>query len=439
METVKTDNNKSPDQKEHTVTRRSFLKGAGVLGAAGAMAAISTVPGLSKATGTAYAGVKLGTKHDTMPVEISKDFKRFDTKNTSFCRGAWDPKLKPVLEQFFGKYHGHIPPTGEIGFTELDNALVVAGWSINNDAAADSQFGMPNSGLYAWEGQINPRKTDFASPEEASQKVKKAATFLGADLVGIADYDERWVYSNFYNPYTDESVPVQFPFEPKSVIVMAVEMDYDAFRTAPSLISSSAVGMGYSKMAEVAHRVATFVRQLGYRAIPCGNDTALSVPLAIQAGLGEQSRMGMVITEKYGPRVRLCKVFTELPLTPDKPITFGVEQFCEVCMKCADNCPSKAISRDPKTSFKTNNISNISGVKKWSFDAEKCFSFWAEIGGDCGNCIACCPYNKIDEWHHDMSKLATLTPAKPLLRYFDELFGYGRVYNKQAMTEWWKK
>lgn len=192
---------------------------------------------------------------------------------------------------------------------------------------------------------------------------KRAAQFLGADLVGIAPYDERWVYNTFYDNENGVDVLPNLPFTPKYVISMAFEMDYDAFKTAPSLIGSAAAGSMYSNMAVTAHKVATFVRRIGYQAIPSGNDTGMSIPIAISAGLGELSRAGILITEKYGPRVRLCKVFTDLELKPDKPITFGVEEFCKVCMKCADNCPSGAITKDAEPSYKVPTISNIKGVK----------------------------------------------------------------------------
>jgi len=32
--------------------------------------------------------------------------------------------------------------------------------------------------------------------------------------------------------------------------------------------------------------LAKFIASLGYKAIACGNDTALSIPLAVDAGLG---------------------------------------------------------------------------------------------------------------------------------------------------------
>lgn len=425
------DEKKSPIQK--SISRRNLFKGVGALGAIATVASLSKVPGLNESDGIAYAI----SEAETMPIEISSDYKRMDQKYTTFMRAGWDPEIAPLLKKFLGKRHGQIPYDEGPGFTDIDFALSGAAWSIEEHAGgAAVGAGVGNLGLYSWEGPIHHEQKKFDSPEQASEIVKKAAGFLGADLVGIAPYDERWVYTHSYHPLTQKGEPVEFPFEPKSVIVMAIDMDYDAYRTSPSLIASAGTATGYAEMITTAHKVATFCRQLGYNAVPCGNDTAMSIPLAIQAGLGEISRMGLIITPKYGPRVRLCKVYTDLPLKEDKPITFGVVDFCKVCMKCADNCPSDAISKEPEPSFETVSISNNPGVKKWVIKPENCFKFWADQI-DCCNCVACCPYNKMEEWHHDLSKLATQTPAKPILRYFDELFGYGKTFNTDYMTEWW--
>ena len=146
-------------------------------------------------------------------------------------------------------------------------------------------------------------------------------------------------------------------------------------------------------MAFTAGLLAQFIRGLGYEAIPSGNDTALSIPLAVEAGLGELGRNGILITDKFGPRVRLCKVFTDLPLVPDTPKFFGVERFCELCKKCAEQCPPKAIPSGEKTT-EAITISNNSGVKKWMINPEQCYRFWAANRTDCANCIQVCPFNQ---------------------------------------------
>ena len=54
-----------------------------------------------------------------------------------------------------------------------------------------------------------------------------------------------------------------------------------------------------------------------------------------------------------------------------------------------------AITKDIDPSFEPASISNNSCVKKYYVDVEKCFEYWIENSGDCGNCIAVCPFSKI--------------------------------------------
>ena len=44
-----------------------------------------------------------------------------------------------------------------------------------------------------------------------------------------------------------------------------------------------------------------------------------------KAGLGEYGRLGLLITPEFGPRVRIGKIFTDLPLSHDEPRSFVVE------------------------------------------------------------------------------------------------------------------
>ena len=122
--------------------------------------------------------------------------------------------------------------------------------------------------------------------------------------------------------------------------------------------------MGYSRMAVAAGSIAEFIRGLGFHAIPCGNDTALSVPVAIQAGLGHVGRHGRLITWGRGPLVRIAKIFTDLPLSSSPVASGGIIEFCETCEKCVKRCPSKAIPSGSRT-FEGPSESNNPGVLKW--------------------------------------------------------------------------
>ena len=355
---------------------------------------------------------------------------RFDQKNEMFKRSLWDEKMQSYRKRFYEEVVYH----PKVGYRKLDYSFRNAGWNL------EWGFGFGNArsnyGLYAWEGVADRIKRFVEtgdqvkdSPEEMSQMVKKVARFLGADLVGICRVNPNWVYSFEFNLLTREHYPIQLPEDSRNAIVLAIAMDYQAIRSSPSGVAAAATGLGYSRMAFVANLLATFIRGLGYRAIPCGNDTALSVPLAMAAGLGEGSRMGLLITEKYGPRVRLCKVFTNLPLHYDSYRAFGVLEFCKTCKKCATHCPSQAIPNGERIT-QGPNISNQSGVLKWYVDAEKCFAFWAKNRMDCINCIRVCPFNKAPGIVHDairaMIKKTTLFNS--LFTKVDSFLGYDKMH-----------
>jgi reductive dehalogenase len=434
---VQLDENKEPEEKK--VNRRDFFK-IGVVGAALGTVAAVELPGKAVAeTVSTQLDKKLVKEWPGMPVKISSDYKRMAQKNTIFNRAASGDA--PKLQKIMGRYY-YPELRKEPGWTQLDYALSKAAWSVNDTMAPLSQSGRPNTPAYRWDMKPDSQTYRFNSTHEATKAVKRAARFLGADLVGIARYDERWVYSSFYDTMKKQEIPADLPFKPKSVIVMAIEMDYAAFGTAPTVLASAGAAKGYSEMAATATSVAHFISNLGYKAFGAGNDIAMSVPYAVAAGLGEAARNGLVVTYKYGPRVRLCKVFTEMELEHDKPKTFGVRHFCENCMRCADACPSKAISKDKKPSFKVNNKSNNPGVEKWAIDAEKCFEFWCKNGGDCGTCISSCPYNKPEFWHHKMvDKLTVLMPGAvhSFMKEMDIVFGYGNTYDKKAVKRFWNE
>jgi len=123
----------------------------------------------------------------------------------------------------------------------------------------------------------------------------------------------------------------------------------------------------------------------------------LMVPLAIDAGIGEFCRTGGVLSPEYGINIRLKAVTTDLPLQIDKPISFGVHEFCMACDNCARSCPARAIPFGPPTD-EIANISHNPGFKKWFMDAEKCLTFWAadkKKWTQCGGrCIPPCPWNQ---------------------------------------------
>lgn len=356
------------------------------------------------------------TKKDS-PYEIDENsYRRFEQKYNMIYRRLWDKSLPTYGKMFEYNIDNHIN-SGEDGYSRIDFALVAAGWTVyenfpfafswQRDEAIDFGYGVD------WIREKYPVR----DLKIFTEKTKKAAKFYGASLVGIADVNERWIYkTGFVRPaLTSEAdskerirkvdmansileSPINLPAGINKVIVMAIEMDQMAISTAPAQPASAAAAVGYSKMAFAIACLGEFIRNLGYRAIQCGNDTALSIPLAIDAGLGALGRNGLLLTPEYGPRVRICKVFTDMPLIADD-MNLGfvkkVEKFCKTCYKCAEACETDAITKEVNPTFEPATISNNSCVKKYYVDVEKCFEFWIENSGDCGNCIAACPFSKI--------------------------------------------
>jgi hypothetical protein len=104
--------------------------------------------------------------------------------------------------------------------------------------------------------------------------------------------------------------------------------------------------------------------------------------VARDAGLGEIGRMTLLMTPKEGPRVRLGVVTTDLELipTPRKPNP-SVIDFCNICQKYTENCPSCSIPFDDRQ--------EIDGCLRWKLDRGNLFPLlerrwhrlWALHGG----------------------------------------------------------
>ncbi len=371
--------------------------------------------------------------------EIQADFERFNQKYDVFRRSWWDERIRSEKARLFSATYREPLKTWRKadGFTQKDYALRNASWHVSDlftelKEGEDRREGFTDEfTLYRGVAQ---EQIDLGTPAEAAAEIKHVAKTFGADLVGITRFDERWMYVSKFSDLSRKEKPQEIPEGMTSVIVTAQSMDHDLIRTVPSALSGAATGHGYSRDAMVVLSIAQYIQNLGYRAVASMNDTSLAIPTAVQAGLGEYGRLGLLITKEFGPRVRLGKVFTDLPLAHDRPIRFGVEEFCQVCRRCSDSCPVKAIpSGDPST--ERHNESNIRGVRKWSVDGEKCFGYWTAQNTDCSICVRVCPYNKdYSKWWFRVGRWLAGTPLRRLMPWLDVKLGYGK---RLAPREWW--
>jgi len=228
------------------------------------------------------------------------------------------------------------------------------------------------------DGPVNDERGGFGSPGEAADVVARLARKAGADLVGFTTVQDHFVF---------QGAPVPHRF----CVVLGVEMDFDIIETSPEPPAGVEVRRAYWTLGTITCAVARFIRFLGYpaRAHHPRSDvgfppTILHTAAAIEAGFGELGRHGVLITEEFGPRVRVATVTTDLPLPPATRKTFGVAGFCETCHLCQEACQGDAIP-DEKT--------EVRGVLKYTLDPYKCLEHFAKYDG-CNLCVSKCAFNR---------------------------------------------
>jgi reductive dehalogenase len=372
---------------------------------------------------------------------IVGEVKRFDEREQVFARNR---SLPPGSEQYRMFYNEHPRweehdakrrerggPLGIPGLIDKPHegpnvAALFASFSIPPHLGI-SHIVQPKAHPHFHEERIS------ISPEEATTRVKGFALHLGADLVGVTKVNPLWVYSRrgeiFWDNWEEWGTEIEVPHG--YAIVFAMEMSREMVWAAPHTTSVVESGLVYAKGAFIATELASFIANLGYSATTnhLRHYDVLLVPMAVDAGLGEVGRLGFLMTKEFGPRVRLGCVTTDLPLIPDRPVDIGVEDFCRICKKCADCCPSRSIPFDAP--------SEVNGTLRWKLNAETCFDYWGRIGTDCNLCMRVCPWSHPRTLPHGLvTELVVRNRiARRIFSPMDDLF-YGKKPKPISPPKW---
>lgn len=365
---------------------------------------------------TTYRRAFESKKLDPYPVEVLKrvdrptttiideQVRRIDERESGFNRarrGDFGPNLQREVARFVGKF----PISGAIAFM--------------SGAEADLVDGLPSS--------IQAPLPD--DPAAMARHIKELAYFLRADLVGICRLPPYAVYTNRY----PDGEPVTL--DHKYAIAVLIDQDWKTFRgsSGHDWISASQSFVSYATSGFIACILAEYIRRLGYpaRAHHARNYQVVVPPILLWAGLGEISRIGDIVVNPFlGPRFKAAVVTTDLPLKPDKPIDFGLQDFCDKCKKCARECPSKSISTGDKVMY--------NGYETWPNNVEKCTAMRVgnKHGSSCGTCIKVCPWNKPFTPFHRfvMWTMRNLSMMRRFAIWGDDLMGYGRA---EPEYKWW--
>ena len=216
------------------------------------------------------------------------------------------------------------------------------------------------------------------TPAAWAQLVKTCALENESDIVGITKMEPLYVY---------EGYEIAEPW----VILIGVAMDYDELNQAPPSFENPTaavvVAKEYNRAARSCRELANYILGEGYYAKAWQGPYASAlnmIPAALEAGLGELGKHGSIINRELGSRFRLSAVTTDMPLVPDRPDQFGIDDYCTRCNACSNACPPDAIYEQKQM---------VRGVQKWYVDFDKCIPFFGEALG-CAACIVKCPWSR---------------------------------------------
>lgn len=265
--------------------------------------------------------------------------------------------------------------------------------------------------------------------EALTPYLKGWVKYLGAHSIGITDLKDYHLYTVKGRGENKGKAIIKGH---KYAIAFTVEMDSKNVASAPAspIIFESA--QKYLDCAVIALQVSTFLKKLGYdsRAHIDGDYELICPLVARDAGLGEIGRMGLLMTPKLGPKVRIAVVTTNAPLLVDKyehdPTMI---LFCKYCKKCADCCPGKSIPHGDMT--------ESNGIKRWEVNSESCYQYWCVAGTDCGRCMSVCPFSHPDNLLHNfIRRLIRRSYLMTRFAYLADDLLYDRKPKPKAMPYW---
>jgi len=221
------------------------------------------------------------------------------------------------------------------------------------------------------------------------EKIRERAFSMGADLVGFAPAS-RW----------EEQGEVPEEFRPSflwpwasTVIVLGMGMPLPVVETTPSAYHMELYNTVNRELDGLGYHLAMFLRRQGIPAVFFPRDGYGSIKIILEkpkaafshkfaakyAGLGSIGLNGVLLTRRFGPRVRFVSVIAGVELEPDPMET---EDLCVKCLACVRCCPVGAIHVDEN--------------RNWTgFDVMQCAKQAEELTRrrcyPCGICTKVCP------------------------------------------------
>ncbi len=232
------------------------------------------------------------------------------------------------------------------------------------------------------------------APKFDAAGLKRRARTWGASLVGIADLG---LLAGI------ETEPADLLSGFSRAVSLAVRLSdpvLDQITTQPTPLYSQHYQKVNAFLDELALRASLALQKAGGRALPLPASQVLNAErltsylshkaVAVAAGIGWQGKSLLVVSPKFGPRIRLVTVLTDLPLTPDAPL----KNRCGGCTACTDACPADAI-RGVNTKSHYDSREEALRFDRCRDKILNEFAKLPHIGGAiCGVCVSVCPFGR---------------------------------------------
>jgi reductive dehalogenase len=247
-------------------------------------------------------------------------------------------------------------------------------------------------------GKVNPRKIPVTDAAAMTRHIKAVARYMGADVIAVAKAHPSFLYAgnryvqdgtaeDAYQKLTPAELVKKFPY----VIVATTAWDYNKLQAHRHFIGDAAYHVSQIKANLILKALEGYVKELGYTAL---RGVVIPQAAGVASGVGELGRNGLVINKTFGARIHMPDpILTDLPLLADEPVDIGVDDFCKICRKCANTCPTNSIPFGDKV------VHN--GVEKYKINWLTCYKlrpYVHDSWGSCLTCVAVCPYTKPNAW-----------------------------------------
>ena len=223
-----------------------------------------------------------------------------------------------------------------------------------------------------------------------SMELKEYILNLGASKVGFADVG---AFLPEYLSHLNSGVSIAIRLSDETISHIKNEPThtyYHHYRTVNAFID------------QITLQITMKIQEMGYLAIAIPSSQSINdnkgereykallshKMVATLSGLGYIGKSALLVTEEFGPRVRLGTILTNMPLEYGNPIS---ESKCGECNICTRLCPAFAIKGVNWDSSKT---------REDLYDPRACSShmnnhyYHIGRGSVCGICIKNCPKGK---------------------------------------------